>query len=239
MKKPIILAWSGGKDSSFALYQLLQDPTIEVKYLLTTLNSEVKRISMHGVREELLDAQSKSLGIPLLKVWIHDASYETYETQMEKTLLKAKAEGIETVAFGDIFLEDLRKYREENLAKVGMKAIFPLWKKNTAELANQFIASKFRTILCCTNDAFLGERFVGEEFTESFLNALPEKCDPCGENGEFHTFCFDGPIFKFPIPFHLGEKIFKPLVLNKEKEDSVQDSKILTAGFWYQELILN
>lgn len=239
MKKPIILAWSGGKDSSFALHQLLQDPTIEVKYLLTTLNAEFKRISMHGVREELLDAQSESIGIPLLKVWIQEASYEAYEAQMEKTLLKAKAEGIEIVAFGDIFLEDLREYRETNMEKVEMKAIFPLWKKNTSELANQFIASKFRTILCCTNNAFLGEEFVGNEFTESFVNKLPENCDPCGENGEFHTFCFDGPIFKVPIPFHLGEKIFKPLVINSEKDDCATDAQIRTTGFWYQELIHN
>lgn len=236
MKKPIILAWSGGKDSSFALHQLQQDPTIEVKYLLTTLNAEFKRISMHGVQESLLEEQSKSIGIPLLKVWIHEASYEAYETQMEKALLKAKSEGIDTVAFGDIFLEDLRKYREDNLAKVDMKAIFPLWKRDTTELAEEFIASNFRTILCCTNDAYLGEKVVGAEFTDSFLADLPPACDPCGENGEFHTFCFDGPIFNHPIEFSLGEKVYKPIVVNPDNDDCGTTSKIQTKGFWYQEI---
>lgn len=238
MKQKIILAWSGGKDSAFTLFQLLQNPQFEVVYLLTTLNAEFKRISMHGVREELLDAQSTSLGIPLLKVWIHEASYEAYETQMEKTLLQAKAEGIEIVAFGDIFLEDLRKYREDNLAKVGMKAIFPLWKQNTLELAKSFVENKFRTITCCTNDAFLGESFVGKEFTKDFLNKLPANCDPCGENGEFHTFCFDGPIFKYPIGFELNEKIFKPLKVEIDNDECAADNQIVTKGFWYQELAL-
>ena len=238
MKQKIILAWSGGKDSSFALYELLKNPQIEVVYLLTTLNAEFKRISMHGVREELLDAQSESLGIPLLKVWIHEASYEAYESQMERTLILAKEEGINTVAFGDIFLEDLRKYREDNLAKVGMNAMFPLWKKDTSELARSFIENKFRTITCCTNDAFLGESFVGEEYTSDFLNKLPVNCDPCGENGEFHTFCFDGPIFRYPIEVVLEVKIFKPLLVEAEKDECATDNAVLTKGFWYQELSL-
>lgn len=236
MKKPIILAWSGGKDSSFALHQLQQDPTVEVKYLLTTLNAEFKRISMHGVQETLLDAQSESIGIPLLKVWIHEASYEAYETQMEKALLAAKAEGIDTVAFGDIFLEDLRKYREDNLAKVDMKALFPLWKRDTNQLSKEFISAKFRTILCCTNDAYMGEETVGSEFTDSFLADLPSNCDPCGENGEFHTFCFDGPIFSFPIAFTLGEKVYKPIVVNPDNDECGTSTKLQTKGFWYQEI---
>lgn len=237
MKRKIILSWSGGKDSSYALLQFLNDPLVEVVYLLTTLNAEFKRISMHGVREELLDAQSKSIGIPLLKVWIHEASYEAYESQMEKMLLEAKAEGIETVAFGDIFLEDLRKYREDNMAKIGMKAIFPLWKQDTTKLSLAFIEKGFRTITCCTNDAFLGEQFVGEEFTLDFLSSIPDNCDPCGENGEFHTFCFDGPIFTTPIEFYLGEKVFKPLKIELTNDECETSGQIHTKGFWYQEII--
>ncbi len=236
MKQAVILAWSGGKDSAFALYELQKDPTIEVKYLLTTLNSDFKRVSMHGVREELLDAQAESLGIPLLKVWIEDASYANYETQMEATLQIAKSEGILTVAFGDIFLEDIRSYREANLDKIGMKALFPLWNKNTLKLANEFIEKKFRTITCCTDDIILGETFLGKEFNSSFLAELPNDCDPCGENGEFHTFCFDGPIFKNPIAFELAERVFKPFPTTSEKVDDPHDNQLQAKGFWYQEI---
>lgn len=236
-KKPIILAWSGGKDSSLALWRLLNHPEYEVRYLLTTLSDRFKRISMHGVREELLDAQSEELGIPLLKVWIYESSYEEYERRMEEVLLRAKAEGIDTVAFGDIFLEDLRTYREDNVAKVNMKAIFPLWKEPTAALARQFIDQQFKTILCCTNDAWLGEDIVGMEYSDELLRILPENVDPCGENGEFHTFCFDGPIFKNPILLQVGEKLFKPLELPESADECGTEEVIKTTGFWYVDLI--
>lgn len=238
MKQPALFAWSGGKDSSLALHRILNEGNYDVKYLLTTINAEHKRISMHGVREELLEAQSKAIGIPLLKVWIHEASYEEYERQMEEVLLKAKAEGIETVIFGDIFLEDLRKYREDNMAKIGMKAAFPLWQENTATLMNEFLDQGFKTITCCTNDAYLGEEWVGKTINQEFISELPTNVDPCGENGEFHTFCYEGPIFKQPIKIEIGEKVFKPLQFEPEDDDCQTTNITPTKGFWFCELLL-
>jgi len=232
-KEKAIFAWSGGKDSSLALYKILQEGKYEVVALLTTVNRELKRISMHGVRESLLEEQAKSIGIPLLKVWIDEASYEHYEKQMETILLQTKSEGVTTVIFGDIFLEDLREYRENNLKKVNIKAYFPLWKKNTQLLIQEFIDLKFKTITCCINDGFFDESFVGEVIDELFVNRLPKNVDPCGENGEFHKFCFDGPIFNYPINFQKGEKVYKPL-----DEQYVEEAKP-TKGFWYCELIPN
>ena len=235
-KTKALFAWSGGKDSSYALHQILLEGKYEVLYLLTTLNHEFKRISMHGVREELLDLQSDSIGIPQLKVWLYEASYESYEKQMEEMLLKAKSEGIETVIFGDIFLEDLKLYRENNLAKVGMKAVFPLWKKDTSVLIHDFIKDGFKTITCCVNDAFFNEDWVGKEIDECFIKDLPSTVDPCGENGEYHTFCYEGPIFKKKINFQLGEKIYKPLAIEKDESCGVDAKENPTKGFWYCEL---
>ena len=148
---------------------------------------------------------------------------------METMLLELKSEGIEHVIFGDIFLEDLREYRENNLAKVGMKAVFPLWKRDTKELIQQLLELGFRTITCCVNDAFLGEREVGVEIDDEFISSLPENVDPCGENGEFHTFCFEGPIFKSPIKFSIEEKVYRPL-----PEGTLPAGE--TKGFWYCDL---
>jgi uncharacterized protein (TIGR00290 family) len=231
-----IFCWSGGKDSSLALYRIQQEKKYEVVYLLTTLNENHKRISMHGVREELLDAQAKALQIPLLKVWVKEGTNKEYEQQMESMLLKAKAEGIEHVIFGDIFLEDLRVYREDNLAKVGMKAIFPLWKKDTLELIQEFIDLGFKTITCCTNDQYLGEEWVGKEINNQFVKDLPSTVDPCGENGEFHSFCYAGPIFKQEIKIETGEKVYRPLEI-KSSNDCSLSVDIKTKGFWFCELV--
>ncbi len=232
-----IFAWSGGKDSSFCLHQVLLENKYEVVYLLTTMNAEFKRISMHGVREELLDAQSNSIGIPQLKVWIYEATNEGYERQMEAMLLQAKSEGIEYVIFGDIFLEDLRVYRENNLAKVGMKAVFPLWKRDTTELIHDFIRQGFKTVTCCINDAHLDESWVGKEIDENFIMDLPASVDPCGENGEYHTYCYAGPIFQKKIDIHIGEKIYKPLEIKTDDSCGGIESEIKTRGFWFCDLL--
>lgn len=236
-KPKAIFAWSGGKDSSYCLHKVLEENQYEVVYLLTTMNAEFKRISMHGVREELLDLQSESIGIPQLKVWIYEASNEAYERQMEEMLLKAKSEGIESVIFGDIFLEDLRIYRENNLAKIGMKALFPLWKRNTSELIQDFIDTGFKTITCCINDAHLDESWVGKEIDEVFLKDLPENVDPCGENGEYHTFCYAGPLFKKEIKVSVGEKIYRPLEIKTDDSCGGVNTEIKTKGFWFCELL--
>ncbi len=227
-----IFCWSGGKDSSLALYEIQKQGEYEVRYLLTTLSEEFKRISMHGVREELLEAQAASIGIPLKKVYVGVNSNAEYEQKMEAMLLDLKAEGIEHVIFGDIFLEDLREYRENNLAKVGMKAVFPLWKRDTKGLINEFLQLGFRTVVCCVNDAFLGEKEVGVKIDAGFISSLPANVDPCGENGEFHTFCFDGPVFKSPIKFSVGEKVYRPLLPGVDVTLPPGETK----GFWYGDL---
>lgn len=237
MNKPkAIFCWSGGKDSSYCLNKVLKEKSFDVKYLLTTVNDKFKRISMHGVREELLDKQVKSIGIPLLKVRVINGTNEEYEREMKNILLKVKSEGIDNVIFGDIFLEDLRKQRESNLAKVEMKGIFPLWKMDTKILIDDFVAQKFKAVLCCTDDGYLGEEWVGRGIDKSFITQLPPSVDPCGENGEYHSFCYDGPLFKKKIKFETGKKIYKKLEM--KKEDAPASPKTSnTKGFWYCDLL--
>jgi uncharacterized protein (TIGR00290 family) len=230
-KEKVVFAWSGGKDSAFALHQVFKAGKYDVKYLLTTLNKEFKRVSMHGVKEELLDLQAESIGIPLLKVWVSENSFEDYENQMEQMMNKVKSEGVESVIFGDIFLDDLREYREKNMQKVKMGTVFPLWKRDTKELIKDFLSDGFQTITCCVNDANFKEDSVGRLLDEHFIADLPINVDPCGENGEFHTFCFDGPIFKNKISFKKGERIYKPL-----EEKYIEDKPNSTKGFWFIEL---
>jgi uncharacterized protein (TIGR00290 family) len=233
MKPKAIFCWSGGKDSSLALYRVLLQDEVEVTALMTTLNSNFKRVSMHGVREELLDMQANSIGLPLIKMYVSEGSNAEYEKNMEALLLEYKSKGVTHVIFGDIFLEDLREYREQNLSKVGLATIFPLWKENTSGLIKEFFSLGFRTITCCVNDAFLNEEHVGVELTPGYISNLPFNVDPCGENGEYHTFCFEGPVFRTPIKFELGEKVYKPLEL-KGADNSEEKS---TKGFWFCEII--
>jgi len=231
-----IFCWSGGKDSAYCLHKVLTERVFDVKYLLTTINGNFKRISMHGVREELLDKQVESIGFPVLKVKVSEGSNSEYEKQMEKVLLKVKSEGISKVIFGDIFLEDLRAYRENNLAKVGMNGVFPLWGVDTKILFNDFVDQKFGAVVCCTNDAFLGEDWLGRELDKSFISQLPAGVDYCGENGEYHTFCYAGPLFKKRIPFTVGEKIYRPLE-TKTGNDCALSSNTITKGFWFCDLL--
>lgn len=231
-----IFCWSGGKDSSYCLHKVLTEKLFDVKYLLTTVNDKFKRISMHGVREELLDNQAESIGIPLLKVRVTEGKNNEYEKQMETVLLKAKSEGINNVIFGDIFLEDLRAYRENNLAKLGMKGVFPLWKMDTTNLMNDFISRQFKAVICCTNDGYLGEEWVGREIYKSFIEQLPVNDDPCGENGEYHTFCYDAPLFKKKIDFTIGEKVYKPLEIKTENVCPLP-TNVTIKGFWFCDLI--
>lgn len=228
----ILFAWSGGKDSSMALWKLQQDAAFEVVGLLVTGNKNTQRISMHGVRLDLARKQAKSIGLPLIEVLVDDNSYDGYEHKMSESLKKAMTDfGIEGVAFGDIFLEDLRQYREEKMALLSLKTYFPLWKKDTGLLVQEFLNSGFRTILCCVSDGPLDASFVGQELSAKLIESFPGAVDPCGENGEYHTFCFDGPIFKEKISFEVGEKVFKPL------EEQYHDSHSGIKGFWFVDLI--
>jgi len=204
--EPILFCWSGGKDSAMALHSLLQRSDTHVVALLTTVTEGYERISMHGVRRELLHRQVQSIGLPLHEVRIPPQCVNPiYEARMEEALRVHLKNGVQTVAFGDIFLEDLRAYRERNLARMGMTALFPIWKRDTRELIRSFHANRFRAIAVCVDSKVLDPSFAGRELDESFFRALPPQADSCGENGEFHTFVFDGPLFQFPIHVRTGE----------------------------------
>jgi uncharacterized protein (TIGR00290 family) len=204
--EPILFCWSGGKDSAIALHTLLQQPPLRVAALLTTVTEGYERVSMHGVRRELLQRQAESIGLPLYEVRIPPQCVNpVYEARMEQVLRIFYDQGVRKVAFGDIFLEDLRAYREKNLARIGMTALFPIWKRDTRELIRFFHAQRFRAIAVCIDPKVLDSRFAGRELDESFFRDLPPSADPCGENGEFHTFVFDGPLFRWPIPVRTGE----------------------------------
>jgi uncharacterized protein (TIGR00290 family) len=208
MSEPILFCWSGGKDSAMALHTLLQRPGIRIVSLLTTVTQSYDRISMHGVRRELLVHQAESIGLPLHEVHIPPQCVNPiYEARMDEALRVHYDAGVRTVAFGDIFLEDLRAYREKNLARIGMTALFPIWKRDTRELIQSFHAAKFRAIATCVDPQVLAPNFAGRELDTSFFRDLPAAVDPCGENGEFHTFVFDGPIFHNPIPVRVGEVV--------------------------------
>lgn len=233
MKPKAIFCWSGGKDSAMALNNILQENEVEVVVLLTTLNATHKRVSMHGVREELLDLQAGSIGLPLEKMYVSEGTNAEYEKNMEHFLLKYKALGVTQVIFGDIFLEDLRAYRENNLAKVGLEAIFPLWKRDTKELISAFFSNGFKSIICCVNDAYLNEHHVGADLDKLFVGSLPANVDPCGENGEYHSYCYAGPIFKKEIKIKTGEKVYKPLEI---KTDCNTEAPV-TKGFWFCDIL--
>jgi uncharacterized protein (TIGR00290 family) len=206
--EPILFCWSGGKDSAMALHTVLQQKDLRVVALLTTVTEGYDRISMHGVRRELLDRQAESIGLPLHKVFIPPQCVNpVYEARMEEALRVHYNQGVRKVAFGDIFLEDLRAYREKNLARVGMTALFPIWKRDTRELIHFFHAQRFRAIAVCVDPKVLDPSFAGRELDESFFDDLPPRADPCGENGEFHTFVFDGPILRVPIPVRTGDVV--------------------------------
>lgn len=210
MINKIIFSWSGGKDSALALHSLKNNNNFEIVALLTTITSDYDRISMHGVRRKLLEKQAESIGLPLEKVTISkESSNEEYEEKIKAVLLKHKDNGVVFAAFGDIFLEDLKKYREKNLAKIGMKGAFPLWKQNSYSLAKRFIDLKFRAIITCVDGKQLDGKFCGRAYDSSLLSDLPKNIDPCGENGEFHTFVYAGPIFKEEIPFAKGDIVLR------------------------------
>ena len=210
MVEKVLFTWSGGKDSVLALYELQIRHDYEVVALLTTLTEDYNRISMHGVQSILLDRQANSLGLPIEKVYISkNSSNEEYEAKMTEILQKHLTAGVSSVVFGDIFLEDLRKHREDNLAKIGMKAIFPIWKTDTTELAHRFIDLGFKAVITCVDSNALDKIFVGRFFDEQFLSKLPANVDPCGENGEFHSFVYDGPIFQNKVSYKKGEIILR------------------------------
>lgn len=212
-KTPLVMSWSGGKDSALALETLQHDPRYEVVALMTSVSEEFRRVSHHGVREALLEQQADAIGLPLVKIMLPSGqatpcTNDIYEGIMARVMDDFKSQGVLTVGFGDLFLEDLRAYREKNLAKAGMTGVFPIWKNETHALARRIIAMGFRAILTCA-EGKVGPGFVGREYNESLLADLPAGVDPCGEFGEFHTYVYDGPCFQRPVAVEVGETVVR------------------------------
>ncbi|MDN5204118.1 diphthine--ammonia ligase [Fulvivirgaceae bacterium BMA10] len=236
-----IFNWSGGKDSALALYHVLKDNRYSIARLLTSVNTTYQRVSMHGVRETLLEQQAECLGIPLQKLQLNDQpTMSEYNQLMEATMIGLKKEGFTHSIFGDIFLEDLKKFREDKLSQQGFKAHFPIWKRNTRELVHEFIDLGFKTIVVCIKGELLDKSFAGRVIDQEFLKDLPANVDPCGENGEFHTFVYDGPIFDKPIDFQVGETVYREYKAPKDSDDNCFSSdtdRPNQMGFWFCDLL--
>ena len=207
--KRVLLSWSSGKDSAWTLYQLQQDPSVEVVGLLTTFNSQFNRSAIHGVRQQLLQLQAQAAGLPLFEIALPwPCSNEQYETIMGEALEDARSQfAMDAVAFGDLYLEDIRAYREQQMADTGLELLFPLWQIPTEQLAEQMIAGGLKAAITCLDSRVMPEHLAGHAFSHELLKQLPDSVDPCGENGEFHTFAWDGPMFKQPIPVVAGEVV--------------------------------
>lgn len=231
--KNTILSWSSGKDAAYALYKLQQSRSSAVCSLFCTLEETQRRVSMHGVHESLLDAQADSLGLPLQKLFLpKNLSMEDYGKIMNEKLKTIKQQGISTFAFGDILLEDLKSYRERQLNSINIQTIFPLWGKNTTNLAREIIDSGIKAVVVAISCNVLDNSFIGRVYDKKFLSDLPPGIDPCGENGEFHTFVFDGPNFRYPVKFKRG-KVVKKSYNSDSKDDTSWDT-----SFLFQDLIL-
>jgi uncharacterized protein (TIGR00290 family) len=200
------LAWSSGKDSAWALHMVRQTREVDVVALLTTINCDYARVAMHAVRENLVEMQAAAVGLPLVKVLIPaQCKNLDYEQAMSSAMERARAEGVFHIVFGDLFLEDIRAYREKHLAACGMKAVFPLWRKDTRLLAKEMLESGLSAYITCVDPTKLDRAFAGRRFDAELLGELPREVDPCGENGEFHTFTCAGPMFQRPLPINVGE----------------------------------
>jgi uncharacterized protein (TIGR00290 family) len=231
--------WSGGKDSALCLYKSLQSQKYSITNLLTSVNAVHNRISMHGVRRSLLEAQAKAIGISLQTIELPEQpGMNEYEQQMMQKVNELKQSGCTHAIFGDIFLEDLRIYREKKLNAVGIECLFPLWKIDTTELVHEFIGLGFKSIIVCVNEQYLDKSFCGRVIDETFLADLPANVDPCGENGEFHSYVFEAPIFKKAIPFKKGDIVYKKYEAPKNADDDYHASTQASAyGFYFCDLI--
>ena len=239
-KSKAYMNWSGGKDSSLCLHTILQDERYSVDCLLTSVDAVHNRISMHGVRRELLNEQAKSIGLPLHTIELPEqpGMYE-YEQAMLQKVSALKEEGHTHAVFGDIFLEDLKLYREKKLAEVAIECVFPLWKIPTPDLMNEFLDLGFKAIIVCVNEKYLDKSFCGRLIDESFVRDLPPHVDVCGENGEYHSFVFDGPIFKYPIPFTKGEIVYKHYEAPQTTDNSCNPmDQPSSYGFYFCDILM-
>ncbi len=230
--------WSGGKDSSLSLWEIMKQKEVDVQCLLTTINGANDRISMHGVRAALLEKQALSIGLPLRKVVLPEMpNMSVYDDVMQTAMNVIKQQGVTHSIFGDIFLEDLKAYRDSKLALAGLQGIYPLWKRDSKELIREFIDNGFKAVLVCVNEKYLDKSFCGRFIDDDLLKDLPDNVDPCGENGEYHSFVFDGPIFKKPVDFIIGEMVYRNYAKPTTDDDNCHsDSSNYDTGFWYVDL---
>jgi uncharacterized protein (TIGR00290 family) len=245
-----VMFWSGGKDSSLALDRVRRGGDFDVTALITTVNSESGRVSMHGVREALVARQAEAAGLPLVRMEVPSASTNaTYMAALQPVLEAQRRAGVEAVIFGDIFLEDLRAWREGFLAEAGLKGVFPLWGGDTRALAAEFVERGFGGVVCCVDDARLDEQSLGRALDVAFFAGLPAGVDPCGENGEYHSFVAAGPIFRCPVRWRAGERVYRPLARPPAVDPDPHDPHprigvpaappgSTTRGFWFLDLLL-
>lgn len=233
--------WSSGKDSALALYKIRQQSEYDVDLLVTTTNKDFQRVSMHGLREALLHQQAAAIGLPLQTIpFPAEVTMDAYSERMKKAMNKLVDKSYTHGVFGDIFLEDLKIYRDNKLAEVGVTGVYPLWKQDTKQLMQEFLSLGFKAITVCVNAKLLGKEFVGRVIDAQFIKDLPEDVDVCGENGEFHTFVFDGPIFSKSVDFTIGEKVLRSYTLHDNEDDNCHqpsdDQKNYDTRFWYCDL---
>lgn len=235
MKKKISVSWSGGKDSAFALYKILTADEFQVVSLHTVFNAETRRVGMHGVHESLIEEQAASFKLPLEKLFL-DASedHAAYTDLIRRYYHKCKASGVEGIVFGDIFLEDLKTFRDKLLQEAGLAGYYPLWRIDSKILIHDFINLGFKTMICSANASFFSKSRMGETIDANFINTLPSTVDACGENGEFHTFVFNGPIFHHPLKILKGEVVERKYsfrILDQNGKEVLQETP-----FWFQDI---
>lgn len=226
-----VFNWSGGKDSAHALWRVVQSQRYQIVALLTTVNRDTRRSTMHGIPLPLLEAQAESIGIPLAVVDLTpNGNMEDYETAMSRAVAQFKEQGVTHFIFGDIFLHDVRKYREQQLAPHGIEVVEPLWGRSSGEVMRDFLASGLQTVVVTTMSDGLGADAIGRTIDRRFIDSLPADTDPNGENGEYHTFCYDGPIFRTPVAFRLGEPF------SRSYDIRLDDGTVKTYSYWFADL---
>lgn len=231
------ISWSGGKDSALALYYA-QKQNLNIQALLTSVNHAHNRISMHGVRRSLLQQQAESLQLPLHTIELsEEPDMIEYEKTVNDCYAVLKKDGFDQAIFGDIFLEDLKEFRETQLTKQNIQGIFPIWKKDSNELMQEFISLGFKAIIVCVNTKFLDKNFCGRFIDESFINDLPKDTDTCGENGEYHSFVFDGPVFKSPLKFNTGEMVYREYKTPVDESKKCFTTPQPATGFYFIDLL--
>ncbi len=233
-KKKVALSWSGGKDSALSLWRMLNHNDYDVRYLFTTVNRNTERVSLHGIQERLLRYQAQMIGIPLVIIYVKTGSMSEYEQCLSAQLKAFKKEGINHIAYGDIYLEDLKQSRDALLRANGLQGLYPLWQQATRLLVNDFITHSFRALTCCVNDRYLDATYLGVELNRSFFSQLPTQVCPCGENGEYHSFVFDGPFFRKSLCVELGNVVYKPFM---EKPQKTVLKTISLNGFWFIDIL--